>query len=411
VQLEVIMRQLAITVVGILGFVAGCSTGGGSTTNSAVVTTSAAPTTTGQAVTTTATTDLVIAVAASTTAPTLAPNTIAPPPIETRWAVASPGEIDLQFHAGSPPALLLVADGGRTIMVRAAGDWAPDGTFDDVITPTDTKGGPLTIIALRSTVFLTIAVTSDGQLVQVDPWHKSAAVLPHPGAVTDVALTGLLITPPIPQPFWAVGFDQVDGLRRPVVWYDTGLVSDDQGTASGSATATRVVTGEAGGDGRPLVAGNSSAAFALLPEPDGMSRLWTLQTNSGATAQSTDLRFRDPTAVEMGGDGALWIADGDGLQVVDVLASPLKVRTVSNTPVRALNWMSAQFGFAVLVLDATGAVTAVNSSGATYEYHHDDAATDLAAMFWSGDPDVTPQLFLVHGHADEVIVVGKGLTG
>ena len=242
-----------------------------------------------------------------------------------RWAVSEPGAIDLQYHAGSPPAMMVVADGGRSIVVRNFWDW-------NLVTPipvTDVTGSPLTVVSLHSTVFLTIVLTSDGRLVQVDPWHYNASVLPHPGVVTGVALTGILVAPFL-QPFWAAGFDQVDGQLRPVVWYDTGLSSDDQGSVSGVPTATsggnrRGRRQWATVDGRELVGRICTVARTRrhVTAVDSARRRNT-------AAVRTELSFRDPTEMVIGGDEALWIAAGDGVHSVDVVASPVTARTVSN---------------------------------------------------------------------------------
>jgi hypothetical protein len=335
---------------------------------------------------------------ATTTAPVTAP-TKEPTPTTERWVVESPGSIDMQPHAGSPPAMMLVTDDGSTVTVRNPWQW-------DVTTrirPTDENGTTLVINSLRSTAFFTIAISTDGRVVQIDPWHASSTLWQHPGEVTDASPVNPLTSGSnSPLGFWSVGFDQVDGQRTPVVWYNTGPVADDQGTVTGVPTATVVATGEPGGTARPLITGDASVAYVLLPEPDGRSRLWIVQQDNPGS-QGTDLTFREPTAMVIGGDGALWVADRDGLHVVDVETPTLAVRNVSDTPIRSLLANYNDPGHAVLILDDNGVVASVAGSGGTVEHYRDDAATAMLAHPFG--PDGRPQLFLVHGGADEVIIV------
>ncbi len=331
--------------------------------------------------------------------PTLPTPSTEPTPTIERWAVVSPGSIDMQPHAGSPPALMLVTGDESTVTVRNPWQW-------DVTTrirPTDENGTPVAIDSLRSTLFLTIAISTDGQIVQVDPWHGGSTPWRHPGEVTDV----FPVFPPgsggpWPVAFWATGFDQIDGRRTPVVWYDTGPVSDNQGTVTGVPTATMIASGEPGGTGWPLITGDTNVAYALLPEPDGTSQLWIVQ-QGGPSSRATGLSFREPTATVIGGDQALWVADENGLHVVDVGASTMVARTVSDTPIRSLWPNYNDQDHAVLILDDNGAVASVAGSGEAVEHYRDDAATAMLAYPFG--PDDHPQLFLVHGHADEVAIV------
>lgn len=335
---------------------------------------------------------------ATTTTPVTAP-TNEPTPTTERWVVESPGAIDMQPHAGSPPALMLVTDDGSTVTVRNPSQW--DVTRQ--IRPTDENGTPLVIDSLRSTLFLTIAISADGRVVQVDPWHGTSALWQHPGEVTDVSPANPATSGSSwPLAFWSVGFDQVDGQRIPVVWYNTGPVADDQGSVTGVPTATVVGTGEPGGTVRPLITGDASVAYVLLPEPDGTSRLWIVQQGD-LGSQGTDVTFREPTAMVIGGDGALWVADADGLHVVDVEASTMAVRTVSETPIRSLLPNHNDPDHAVLILDDNGVVASVAGSGEAVEHYRDDAATAMLAYPFG--PNGRPQLFLVHGNADEVVIV------
>lgn len=213
---------------------------------------------------------------------------------------------------------MLVTEDGSAVTVRNPWRW-------DVATqirPADENGTPLVINSLRSALFFTIAISADGRVVQVDPWHSTSTPWRHPGEVTDVSPVNPATSGPSwPLGFWSVGFNQVDGQRTPVVWYNTGPVADDQGSVTGVPTATVVATGEPGGTVRPLITSDANVAYVLLPEPDGTSRLWIAQQDD-LGSQGTDLTFREPTAMVIGGDGALWVADADGLHVVDVDVFP-----------------------------------------------------------------------------------------
>jgi hypothetical protein len=60
-------------------------------------------------------------------------------------------------------------------------------------------------------------------------------------------------------------------------------------------------------------------------------------------------------------------------------------------------------GHAVLILDDDGVVASVAGSGETVEHYRDDAATAMLAHPFGLDG--RPQLVLVHGDADEVVIV------
>jgi hypothetical protein len=315
----------------------------------------------------------------------------------TQWSVPSPSAIDMQLHAGSPPALMLVTDKGTTVTVR--NPWQPDVTRQ--IRPTDDNGAPLVVDSLRSTLFLTIAITDDGRIVQIDPWHEGSTLWPHPGEVTDVS-PDVAARSGFPLMFWSAGFDQVDGRRTPVVWYNTGPIADDQGTVTGMPTATVVAVGNPGGTAPPLVTGNDTAAYALLPEPDGTSRLWIVEP-TGLGVLQEDLSFRQPTAMVIGGDRNLWVADADGLHVVQLETPDMSVRTVWDTPIRSLWPNYNDRDHAALVLDDSGVVASLAGSGDAAEHYRDDDATEMLAHPFGLDG--RPQLVLVHGDADEVVIV------
>ncbi|MGE5211119.1 MAG: hypothetical protein ACM3MM_07620 [Acidobacteriota bacterium] len=318
-------------------------------------------------------------------------------PTSTTWSVASPSSIDMQPHAGSPPAMMLVTDNGTTVTVR--NPWQPDVTTS--IRPTDDNGTPLVVDSLRSTLFLTIAVTDGGRIVQVDPWHGSSTLWSHPGEVTDVS-PNVGARSGFPLMFWSAGFDVIDGQRTPVVWYNTGPVANDQGTVTGVPTATAVAAGDPGGTTAPLITGNDTVAYALLPEPDGTSRLWIVQPN-GLNTQRTDLGFREPTAMAIGGDRNLWVADADGLHVVQLETPDMSAQTVWDTPIRSLWPNFNDLDHAVLVLDDNGVVASLAGSGDAIEHYRDEAATAMLAHPFGLDGQ--PQLVLVHGDGDEVLIV------
>lgn len=339
--------------------------------------------------------------AAPTTTPATVPVTASADdsaPETKLWSVASPSSIDMQPHAGSPPALMVVTENGATVTVK--NPWRWDVTTP--IRPIDDNGTPLVIDALRSTLFLTIAITDDGRIVQIDPWHASSMLWPHPGEVTDVSPYLGDGGRSLPVMFWSAGFDQIGGQRTPVVWHSTGPVADDQGTVTGAPTATVVAVGDPGGTTPPLVTGDETVAYTLLPEQDGTSRLWIVQPD-GLGSQRTDLTFREPTAIVVGGDRNLWVADTDGLHVVELETPDMNVRTVWDTPIRSLWPNFNDQDHAVLVLDDNGVVASLAGSGDAVEHYRDEAATAMLAYpFEQFDGK---QLFLVHRDGDEVMIV------
>jgi len=302
--------------------------------------------------------------------------------------------------------MMLVTDDGSTVTVR--NPWRWDVTTQ--IRPTDENGTPLVIDSLRSALFLTIAISTDGRVVQVDPWHETATLWPHPGEVTDVS-PYVADRSGFPLMFWSVGFHEIDGQRTPVVWYNTGPVANDQGTVTGAPTATVVAVGTPGGMTPPLVTGNETFAYALLPEPDGSSRLLGLRCVAispgecppdGLGSQRTDLTFREPTAMVIGGDRNLWVTDADGLHVVELETPNMSVRTVWDTPVRSLWPNFNDQDHAVLVLDDNGVVASLAGSGDVVEHYRDEAATAMLAYPFAFDGK---QLFLVHGDDNGVMIV------
>jgi hypothetical protein len=107
----------------------------------------------------------------------------------------------------------------------------------------------------------------------------------------------------------------------------------------------------------------------------------------------------------IGGDRNLWVADADGLHVVQLETPDMGVRTVWDTPIRSLWPNFNDLDHAVLVLDDSGVVASLAGSGDAVEHYRDEAATAMLAHPFGLDGQ--PQLVLVHGDGDgdEVLIV------
>jgi hypothetical protein len=254
----------------------------------------------------------------------------------------------------------------------------------------------------------TVAVTTEGQLVAIPPYGPTFTAIPHPGRVTDVAMRlgprSGSIAPwggeRLLLGLWAAGYDQIDGQDVPAVWQTTGLDAID-GDISGVPSSAVIVTGSAGATGPVLVdaehvnlarPSGTPRVFALLPETDGSSRLWVAQDVDHGESGPTELRFRDPTALEVSGDG-IWIGDADGLHYVNLAEPKLKSTTLWETPVRAIHLTPSDGLFA---LDAGGRVIRPTSEPPEVVWE-DPAATDFTVAFG--------QLVILHRAENEIVVL------
>jgi len=394
---------------------AGCSdSGGSSSATSAVATAGSVPSTTALPVTT------------GISAPT---TTLAPPMIY-RWSTPDPMAVGLQFSGGGPPSLIVASEGGHSVEIHGVGipagsvgsgsDWSWDRAaelFPMRAAPVEIDGTPIVIESLHFDTMATVAVTTMGGLAEIGLGPEFAEI-PHPGRVTDVAMklgsqrpqvasSGELARPT--TGLWAAGYDGPDGQQVPTVWQTTGLWALD-GEIAGVASTTVVATGSTGATG-PVLVGvdngyqlNAARVFALLPDPDGSSRLWIVQDDDHGTPGPTELRFRDPTTIEVTGD-AVWIGDADGLHRVGLAEPKLLSTTLWETPVRRLVRLDSSSGsnrppFEVIVLDADGCV--IRTAGEPPEVVWEDrAATDLTT--------VLDQLVILHRAENEVMVLDPNL--
>lgn len=336
------------------------------------------------------------------------PTTDGSAPAVRCWEIPEPGSIDMVFHPGACCRWLLLSHGGT--QVEAIGDstpadWPSEFGPQGSIMPTDEVGTPLTLATIDTDTLAALGVSTTGQLVWLDPWTLTAGPIPHPGIVSDVALAvDLPHSPPgeggdleVDADFWAVG---IDG-DTPVLWYDTGLgsVGWQDAALSGQSVATVAVVGEPGATGPALVAADQNHAYALLPEPDGTSRLWIASTpETGEPPQRTDLVFREPTGITVS-FLTLWVSDGDGLHTVGLWPAPDHRQTVSTTPVRLLR--EDPLG-SVVVLDSDGRVLRATDDGTLDEVWSDPELTDV--YVFDNDP-AEPYLFVSHGASDQFIII------
>ena len=347
-----------------------------------------------------------------------APTTTLAPPIIYRWSTPGPMAVDLQFSGASPPSLIVAGDDGRYVEIRLAGipegvggsglPWDGSATSARTAGPLEVDGAPFVIESLHSGFMATVAVTTDGQLVAISSYEPTFTAISHPGRVTDVAMRlgprSGSIAPSggerLLLGLWAAGYDQIDGQDVPVVWQTSGLDALD-GEISGVQSSTVVVTGSAGATGPVLVgvddanmapASGTARVFALLSETDGSSRLWVVQDADRGMPGRTELRFRDPTAIEVSGDG-VWIGDADGLHYVDLAEPKLRSTTLWETPVRVIHLTP---GDGLLALDADGRV--IRPTGEPPEVVWEDpAATDFTVAFG--------QLVILHRAENEIVVL------
>ncbi len=268
-------------------------------------------------------------------------------------------------------------------------------------------GTPLVVESLHSGFMATVAVTTEGQLAAIAPYGPTLTSIPHPGRVTDVAMrlgpwsgSRSYAGQRLVLGLWAAGYDQMGGQEVPAVWQTTGLDVLD-GDISGVPSSAVVVTGSAGATGPVLVgvddanmapASGTARVFALLPETDGSSRLWVVQDADHGGSGPTELRFRDPTAIEVSGDG-MWIGDANGLHYVDLAEPKLRSTTLWETPVRVIHLTP---GDGLFALDADGRV--IRPTGEPPEVVWEDpAATDFTVAFG--------QLVILHRAENEIVVL------
>ena len=395
---------------------AACSASGGTSSATSV----AGTTTTAPSASTVPATPRGTTTAVPVTTPTT--TTTLPPPVIYRRSTRAPMAVDLQFSGAAPPSLIVASDGGRAVEVRMVGIPAGFGgtglSWDDAarsartVAPLEIDGTPFVIESLHSGFMATVAVTTEGRLAAIGTYGPTISAIPHPGRVTDVAMMlgpgSGSIAPSGGQRLvlglWAAGFDQVDGREVAVVWETSGLEALD-GEITGIPSTAVVVTGSAGAKGPVLVGvadanqGPGSAparVFALLPEADGSSRLWVVQ--DAGLVGPTQLRFRDPTALEVTGD-AVWIGDSDGLHRVGLAEPKDSTTTLWPVPVRVIRREASgsdRSPFEVIALDEDGHV--IRTAGETPEVVWEDrAATDLTVVFG--------QLVILHGAENEVMVL------
>jgi hypothetical protein len=358
---------------------------------------------------------------ATTAAPAPAPEGAAAVNV---WPVTEPGMSRIVAHPGSTPSWLTLSHGGTQVEafnVAATGDgsgfaWGPAGS----IVPRDATGSPVTLVDLDTGILAALGVTADGGVVWLDPWTLGSGALEHPGTVTDTAVaTG---NPPLESfavGFFAVGAD--DG--RPVIWYDDGLVAPGAQNAAlvGQPRTTILAEGEPGATGRAMVVAEWSGraghdfAYALLPEPDGTSRLWLARPpGTGDDARRTDVVFQAPTGLEASGN-TLWVSDALGVHeiVFDTQLTPDAWPVVTSDllvtadPYRIVDHQGFDDGSA-FVLTPGREVLRVTSDGTFEPILQDDLLTEVSVS-WNG-PGTSPALFVAR--EDGVFsIVGGLLSG